>query len=67
MHILLNGDPIVLNEATTTVAQLIEQLQLAGKRIAVEINQDIVPRSTHANTLLRAGDKVEIVHAIGGG
>lgn len=66
MQILLNGKPANVNE-TDTVAALIEQLGLSGKRIAVEINEDIVPRSTHASRLLLAGDRVEIVHAIGGG
>lgn len=66
MQIILNGESTIVDE-TTTIAQLIEQLQLTGKRIAVEINEEIVPRSAHANTLLLAGDKVEIVHAIGGG
>ncbi len=66
MQIILNGESTIVDE-TTTIAQLIEQLQLTGKRIAVEINEEIVPRSAHANRLLRASDKVEIVHAIGGG
>ena len=66
MQIILNGESTVV-DATTTIAQLIEQLQLTGKRIAVEINEEIAPRSAHATTLLQAGDRVEIVHAIGGG
>lgn len=66
MYILLNGElrPVTGGLA---IAALIEELGLTGKRIAVEINQDIVPRSAHATTRLREGDKVEIVHAIGGG
>ena len=40
---------------------------LAGKRVAVEVNLEIVPRSQHATRVLREGDRVEIVHAIGGG
>ena len=67
MQIMLNGESVILNNETTTIAQLIEQLLLTGKRIAVEINEEIVPRSAHATTPLCAGDKVEIVHAIGGG
>ena len=66
MQIILNGESTFVDE-NTTITQLIEQLQLTGKRIAVEINEAIVPRSAHVNTLLREGDKVEIVHAIGGG
>ncbi|MGV8409398.1 sulfur carrier protein ThiS, partial [Pseudomonas aeruginosa] len=38
-----------------------------GRRVAVELNLDIVPRSQHASTALKDGDRVEIVHAIGGG
>jgi sulfur carrier protein len=42
-------------------------LQLGERRVAVELNLDIVPRSLHASTQLQAGDVLEIVHAIGGG
>ncbi len=51
----------------TSVAQLIEELQLAGKRVAVERNGEIVPRSQHAAVELHAGDRLEIVVAVGGG
>ena len=67
MQIVLNGKPLILDDTSRTIAALIEQLQLTGKRIAVEINEEIVPRSAHTNTPLHEGDKVEIVHAIGGG
>ena len=50
-----------------TVAGLIEQLGYAGKRIAVERNGEIVPKSQHASTALAAGDQLEIVVAVGGG
>ena len=50
-----------------TVATLIDQLGLAGKRVAVERNGAIVPRSQHAGTPLAAGDALEIVAAVGGG
>lgn len=66
MNISLNGEPHQL-QAQTTVRQLIEQQGLKGKRIAVEINQAIVPRSQHTDHPLQEGDQVEIVHAIGGG
>ncbi len=49
------------------MAGLIEHLQLAGRRVAVELNFEIVPRSMYEATLLKEGDAVEIVHAIGGG
>lgn len=53
--------------AGATIADVVAALQLTGKRIAVERNQEIVPRAQHGATLLQAGDQVEIVQAIGGG
>jgi sulfur carrier protein len=50
-----------------TAAQLVENLGLAGKRLAMEINQEIVPRSTFEECVINPDDHVEIVHAIGGG
>ncbi len=66
MQILLNGEPHQLDQPLTLSA-LIDQLGLTGKRLAVELNLEIVPRSQHADTCLSEGDRVEIVHAIGGG
>ena len=66
MHVQLNGEAFELPDGTT-VAELIDRLDLAGRRVAVELNLDIVPRSQHAATALREGDRVEVVHAIGGG
>ncbi len=66
MKIELNGEPRELS-AGATVADLIDQLSLTGKRLAVEVNEDIVPRSQHADIRLNDGDRVEVVHAIGGG
>ena len=66
MNILVNGDAFKLAEQAT-IATLLEQLALAGKRLAVEVNEDIVPRSQHGEYRLNAGDRVEVVHAIGGG
>lgn len=66
MQILLNGEPREIAEAST-VADLIAALDLGGRRIAVELNGEIAPRSRHAALILRTGDRVEIVHAIGGG
>ena len=66
MDILLNGEPHQLPDRCT-VADLIHSLGLAGKRLAVEVNLDVVPRTEHAGAMLQAGDRVEIVHAIGGG
>lgn len=66
MEIILNGDRRTLVEGAT-VADVIAQLDLTGQRLAVEINEELVPRSTFADHRLRHGDTIEIVHAIGGG
>lgn len=66
MRIQLNGEPFELADGQT-VADLLGRLDLAGRRVAVELNQDIVPRSQHAAIALSEGDRVEVVHAIGGG
>ncbi|MCM5704198.1 sulfur carrier protein ThiS [Larsenimonas salina] len=66
MHVLLNGESRQFDDIKT-VAELVERLGLAGKRIAVEHNEMIVPRSRHAETELSDNDRIEIVHAIGGG
>jgi sulfur carrier protein len=66
MHIQLNGEPLELPDGETVLA-LLTRLELAGRRVAVELNLDIVPRSQHVSTVLNDGDQVEVVHAIGGG
>jgi sulfur carrier protein len=66
MRIQLNGEPYELPEGET-VAALLARLELTGRRVAVELNLDIVPRSQHDATPLSEGDQVEVVHAIGGG
>lgn len=66
MQIQVNGEPLEVAEQSS-LSDLIAQLELSGKRIAIELNLEIIPRSSHANTSLKAGDRIEIVHAIGGG
>ena len=66
MEITLNGDSHTIAD-NACVNELLEQLGLTGKRLALEINQEIVPRSTFTRHQLQSGDRVEIVHAIGGG
>jgi sulfur carrier protein len=66
MQILLNGEPRQV-APTASLAALIEAEALADRRIAVELNGQIVPRSTHPTVTLQPGDRVEVVHAIGGG
>jgi sulfur carrier protein len=66
MEILINGEVQQVNEACT-VADLLDSLSLTDKRLALEVNLEIVPRSTYTEHRLNEGDRVEIVHAIGGG
>lgn len=66
MHISLNGEPYQLADGASA-QHLIEQLGLVGKRLAMEVNREIVPRSSFAKHPLRPNDHIEIVHAIGGG
>lgn len=64
--IVLNGEPRAVAEETT-VAGLVTSLGLSPQQVAVEKNREIVPRSAHAQTLLRDGDQLEIVTFVGGG
>jgi sulfur carrier protein len=66
LQIAINGQPEIL-VAPLTLQALLEQRGLAGKRLAVERNGEIVPRARHADTLLAEGDVLEIVVAVGGG
>ena len=66
ISIVVNGNATEV-ATNATLAELIDQLDLVGKRFAVELNREIVPKAEHAETSLHAGDVLEIVHAIGGG
>jgi sulfur carrier protein len=66
MKIVLNGDEEEV-DGGTTLADLVAASGLAGKRVAIEINREIVPRSDYARRALAPGDRVEVVNAIGGG
>ena len=66
MKIQLNGETRDIPDSSTA-QDLVELLELSGKRLAMEVNQEIVPRTTYAVFQLKQGDRVEIVHAIGGG
>lgn len=65
ISIILNGE----SQHTTylTLLELIESLQLEGKRFAVEVNQQIIPKSRLAETYIQANDHIEIIQAVGGG
>jgi len=66
MDITVNGEQQALPGPCTVLA-LLESKDLAGRKVAVEVNGAIVPRSLHAEHALKAGDRIEIVHALGGG
>ncbi len=66
MQIQLNGQPRRL-DTDSTLSTLLFAEGLAERRVAVEVNGEIVPRGAHATHALREGDRVEIVHALGGG
>jgi sulfur carrier protein len=66
IQVTVNGKAHQFGSAVD-LAVLIEKLNLQGKKIAVERNGEIVPRSDHARTLLADGDELEIVAAVGGG
>ena len=66
MKVTLNGKQQQLEDGIL-LGQLLEQMQLNGKRLAVEINMEIIPKSNHADFKIQDGDNIEIVHAIGGG
>jgi len=67
ISIRVNGASYVCRPTTLRVSDLVRDLALEGKRVAVERNGDIVPRSKHSETLLADGDKIEVVAAVGGG
>jgi len=66
MEIIINGAPRRF-DAPLTVAQLLDAIGDGQRRVAVEVNLEIVPKTAHATRTLSAGDRVEIVHALGGG
>jgi len=66
IEITLNGAPQRL-DTPLAVVQLLDLQGLAGKRVAVEKNGEIVPKSRHAEVMIDAGDRIEIVVAVGGG
>jgi len=66
MEVLVNGSREQLPPGTT-VSELVERMALAGRRVAVERNGEIVPRSAHPQVVLADGDRVEVVVAVGGG
>jgi len=66
MQIILNGAATEVFEGIS-MAELINELQLANRRLAVEVNAELVPRSQFQERRLQPQDLVEIIHAVGGG
>ncbi|HEY8574451.1 sulfur carrier protein ThiS [Phenylobacterium sp.] len=66
MNLILNGEPRAVG-GVRDIAGLVAQLGLDARKVAVERNLEIVPRSAYAETALADGDRIEIVHFIGGG
>lgn len=65
MRLQVNGD--TLNVAARTILALVEELGLDPRKVAVERNLEIVPRSLHGETALAEGDRIELVQFVGGG
>jgi thiamine biosynthesis protein ThiS len=66
IEITVNGEPYQIAE-DSTVIDLVYALKLAAERLAIELNLSILPRTAWAETRLQAGDRLEIVHFVGGG
>ena len=66
MQVIVNDEPRALGDGAT-VADLVSALGLGPRRIAVEVNLAIVPRAEYALTSLRDGDRIEVIHFVGGG
>lgn len=65
MEVKLNGE--TANVSSKNLAELLEELTLADKRVAIEVNKQLVTRKELALTEIKAGDAIEIVHFVGGG
>ena len=67
MQLIINGSARTFDRPVATVADVVRALALEGKRIAVERNGEIVPRSRYGDARLADGDRIEVVMAVGGG
>lgn len=66
MEVLVNGQPQAVAEGAT-VAQLLAERGMTARHVAVEVNLQLVPRDAHAERILHAGDRLEVVTLVGGG
>ncbi|KAF0821130.1 MULTISPECIES: sulfur carrier protein ThiS [unclassified Cytobacillus] len=67
MNIVINGDAVLLPKSVQSVSLLLEHFHLEKKVVIVELNQHILDKSAYAETVLSDGDRIEIVHFVGGG
>lgn len=67
MKVVINGEGIQLPDTVNTVSLLLKHFELEQKVVIVELNQTILDKSMHAETVLTDGDRIEIVHFVGGG
>jgi sulfur carrier protein len=66
MQVIINGNPTDVPDGID-MASLLERLDLSGQRVAVEVNEEVVPRSRFSGRRLAPSDRVEIIRAVGGG
>ena len=66
IELLINGESKSIS-AGQTISQLLNELDFDARRVAVEVNLDVVPREQHGQRQLEAGDRVEVVSLVGGG
>ncbi len=66
LQIVVNGQPRAV-AAGSTVASLLQELEMTARHVAVEVNLELIPRARHAEHLLSAGDQLEVVTLVGGG
>jgi thiamine biosynthesis protein ThiS len=66
IEIIINGEPYQIAEDSSLI-DLVNELKIAPERVAIEVNLSIIPRPSWAETRLRAGDRLEVVHFVGGG
>jgi len=67
VQIQINGEPREFSNDSLRLSELVEQLALAAQRIAIELNREIIRRGDWEHTKVHDGDRVEIVHFVGGG
>ena len=66
MKIIVNGEEISIPE-DSNIQDLVAELGYKNKRIAIEVNEVIIPKSKHQSYLLESSDRVEVINAVGGG